>query len=403
MRCGKLKQWSPVPNADPRERFMKKKQQDNIFEGQGISPLANDKTYGERVYSGFFNHFLNFWVNLTVSGIFTYWATHSTKPIKLPFREKPLAPPSEIQQSVARFIHGLSPMNFFGEKTAYDIHNPPQTKRAGAANTLANVLTLTTAGHLIMIPSVWLGAKIKTPFVEYFNRRHYGEEAMQDPSLKARHKAIEMEERPTFLGALFGRVGTIIATQFTGYTIGNSTNFIRWGGQKANIPLAKDFPGIDMVAETVGNKLGEVATTMAPGWTDNFDSSLRKKGYSWSKNQLINKPELANEPYKRASLHLGKYIAQDVLYTAVTAASIAPAINFLKKFIPGMTYKPVVKDPLPEEQRKRFDIDPHDIADRSSEPGSRTTKTEGNVPRIRVSDIKHLERVANDNEVQRQA
>jgi hypothetical protein len=382
---------------------MKKKQQDNVFEGQGISPLANDKTYGERKYNLVFNHLINFWLNLSVSAMFTYWVTHSIKPIKLPFREKLIPAPSEIQQIITRFIHGLSPMNFFGPKSEYDIHNPSSSQRATAANTLSNVLTLVTAGHFIMIPSVWLGAKIKAPFVEYFNRRHYGDAAMEDPSLVARHKAIEMEERPTLLGAIFGRIGTVFATQFTGYTIGNSMNVVGLAGRKFNIPGLRDFPGIDAIAETAGNKLGEVAMERAPGWTANLDETLRENGYSWSKRQLMDKPERASIPYRRAPLHFGKYLAQDVLYTFVTAGTIAPAINFLKKYLPGMTYMPKVKNPITPEQRKRFDIDPHPIADKALDGDVAPTKPHEATPHIRVNDIHDVGRVKNPNEHLQQA
>jgi hypothetical protein len=38
--------------------------------------------------------------------------------------------------------------------------------------------------------------------------------------------------------------------------------------------------------------------------------------------------------------HYGRYAVSDILYTLVTALTIAPAINFSKKFIPFMTYRP---------------------------------------------------------------
>jgi len=304
-----------------------------------LSPFAKEETYGEKKYHAFFNVFINFWVNLGVSAVFTYWVSHSTNPIKLPFSDRKFPSPSELQKRVAHGIHNLPFMRVFGLKDNPD----PNNMRVVAAGKMANTLTLVTAGHPIMIPSVWLGAKIKPAFVRYFDRKHYGDEAMESADLKARHAAIDVAERPTFIGAVVGRIGTIFATQFTTYSIGSSTNAINWTGKKLGIQRVANFPGIDKIAEVFGNNLGRVPEELMPKRTAAIDEHLSANGYNWSGGQLNDYPELKGQPYKRSAQHLGKYLAQDVLYTVVTATSISPIINTMKKFIPGLTYKPTTK------------------------------------------------------------
>jgi hypothetical protein len=325
-----------------------------------VSPLAQDKTYGEKTYDLIFNNLINFWVNLIASAAFTYWVTHSQKPIKLPFIAKEFSPPSVVQQKIAKGIHNWPIMGVFGPKGEYDIANPPSNKRGKAANNAANVLTLVTAGHPILILSVWLGAKIKAPFVMALDRKHYGDEAMDDPSLKARHEALEVAERPTLLGAVVGRIGTIFATQFTVYTIGNPDNLLNWVGRKLHIPGVKSFPGMDHTAEVIGNKAGLAVEELFPNNTGRMDNFLRTDShgahkFDWSAKQIQENPALKSEPYQRSAQHMGKYLAQDVLYTAVTASTITPAIHFIKKFIPGMTYTPEAarRIPSPELQKLR--------------------------------------------------
>ncbi len=347
-------------------------EQDNNLDKQQVSLVAKDMTFGERTYDFVFNQLINFWVNLVASAAFTYWVSHSQSGFKLLGKE--FSAPSVIQQKIAKGLHDAPPLGAFGEKAAYDIHNPPTSNRAKAANTLSNVLTLVTAGHFIMIPSVWLGAKIKAPLVEWLNRGHYGADAMEDPSLKLRHAAIRLEERPTLLGAFVGRIGTIIATQLTGYSIGNASNVVRTLGKHLKSPILQSFPGVDGLAEVAGNKLGQTVEELMPHNTTKLDTRLREPAaggtrYDWSKNQIQHNPSLKDTPYQRASQHMGKYLAQDVLYTFVTAATIAPAINFAKKFVPGMTYKPTdaaaAKVLAEHETPKKFHVRPNPIMARA--------------------------------------
>ena len=315
------------------------------------SILAKQETFGEKKFAFWQGTVVNFWLNLLVSGVFTYWFSHSKTEIKLPFLEK--NSPSGFQKAIADKIHEMPFMSVFGEKAVGDVIN----NRRKFASNAANVFTLTTGGHFIVIPSVWLGAKIKAGLVRKWDREHYGDEAMSDPGIVARHEALDTEERPTLLGAVFGRLGAIVATQATAYVIGNPSNALHWLGERFGVAPLRRFRGMDEIAGVVGNKIGEATQEFMPEASRKFDQHAIDKGFDWSLQQLDKHPELAGTPYRDATLHMGKYLAQDVLYTAVTAVSINPAINALKHVLPGMTYRPTAKAkpeapviPLPRAQ-----------------------------------------------------
>lgn len=310
-----------------------------------ISPLANDTTYGEQRFHRIFNVGINFWVNLIASAAFTYWASHSKTPFKIPFIGKESLSPLQRQEHLAEGLHKLPFMKAFGEKLS--------EKRLSAARTMANVLTLLTAGHFIMIPGVYIGAKLKPKLVEKWDRAHYGDEAMEDPSIKLRHAAVAAEERPTFFGSVMGRVGTVFATQATAYTIGNRNNIPSKLGEKfAALRWFKGLRGIDYFTEMLGSKLGSAFTEIFPNAVAKLNRTLAKKGYGWSSSQLELHPELKNQVYGTvdkikdigggAPEHFGRFLIADITYTVVTACTIKPAINFFKRFIPGMTYKPKI-------------------------------------------------------------
>ncbi len=101
----------------------------------------------------------------------------------------------------------------------------------------------------------------------------------------------------------------------------------------------------------MGSKVGSVATEALPGPTKKINDRFRGKGYGWSNIQLDTHPELHGVAYGTTlpngigggiPEHFGRNLVADVLYTFVTASTISPAINFLKKYIPGITYKPKV-------------------------------------------------------------
>lgn len=316
--------------------------------GEMISPLAKDLTFGEKKYDRIFNFDINFMVNLLSSAAFTTWMSHARTPIKLPFAKEKIAP-YMIQKKWAEGISKLPIMQLFGDKTS--------AARISVSKTMAGILSLTFAGHFVMIPSVWLGSKFKSQLVNKWDREHYGEDAQEDPSLKLRHAMVAAEERPTLLGAVLGRLGTIFATQFTGYTVGNGNNIPSLIGRKCNIGFLKNFKGLDYFTELMGSKVGSVVTEVMPKSTEKVNTVFRNKQYGWSNIQLDTHPELNGLPYGTTTEkgygggipeHFGRNLVADILYTIVTASTISPAINFLKKYIPGITYKPEVSE---ENQR----------------------------------------------------
>ena len=348
---------------------MDEKKQKNKEEKQTISPLSQEMTYGERMHSFIFNNLINFWINLGVSAVFTYWVTHSQQRIKLGPIDWPS--PSTMQKTLAGWIYTFPPMKVFGDKEAFDSPKTPTPARVKSASYLANVFTLVFAGHFIIVPSVWLGAKVKAPLVKFFNRHHYGDEAMESPDLQARHAAIELEERPTLLGAIVGRFFTIVATQIAGYSIGNETNAIAWIGKKLGF-AGNGFPGIDKIIEIPGAKMGEAAEELFRNQTNRLDAYARDGKYNWSASQILNDGSLVRKPYANVAQHIGKYAAQDVMYTFITSLSINPVINVLKHVIPGLTYTPKPKltdeasDPMLAAEAKQIHVSPNLIADRAS-------------------------------------
>lgn len=327
---------------------MEPEKQDNV-EAKPLSPLAKDLTYGERKYSRIFDVYLNFFVNLFASAAFTTWMSHARNPIRIPFTKKELIP-YKVQTSWAEALHKLPVMGLFGDKES--------SARMSVSKTLAGILSLTTAGHFVMIPSVWIGSKFKSQLVEKWDRQHYGDDAMEDSSLKLRHAMIAAEERPTLLGAFLGRVGTVVATQVTGYTVGNATNIPRMIGSKFSpLGFLKNFKGLDYFTELMGSKVGSVMTEAAPDATKKVNSYFARKNFGWSIGQEDVHPELKGMTYGSTTPkghgggipeHFGRNLVADILYTVVTATTISPAINFLKKYIPGITYKPIVSA---EQQR----------------------------------------------------
>lgn len=334
-----------------------------------ISPLGQDPTYGERVYSRVFDFGINFLANLTLSAGFNYWVNHSLKPIKL--FGKQFSRPGEVQGALTDWIERRGIMKVFSDKPfSAELGSP----RRITANTMSGVATLTAMGHVIMIPSVWLGAKIKSPFVEYFDRKHYGEASLTDPTLVARHAAIANAERPTLFGAIIGRLGTIVATQTTAYTIGGPINLIQGIGKLTGLKSLHGYKGLDHTLEFFGDRFGGVVSdTLGEARTNRINDALIRRKYGWGLTQVDKAPELASSPYGRVpgggtsgfNEHYGKYVVSDIMYTIVTSLSINPAINFLKHYIPGVTYKPKLQRQVPDylqDDVEHVHIKPNPIA-----------------------------------------
>lgn len=331
---------------------MDRDEQKKAYDTPVISPLAKDKTYGERWYSTIFDWGLNYWTNLLASAGFSQYAEHATRPIKL-WGMKEAASPRELQEKLAKwivekdpFMNGKipftqidNPLPFMGGFKNKMLAEKPAAEAAVAiaerSMARARSLTLLMPGFLIVIPTVWLGAKIKPWLVEALNKRHYGAEAMDDPTLKARHQAIEAEARPTFLGALVGRMGTMLAVQFTAQAVGSRNNFVNKIGEKYNNESLKKF-GIDPLTESVGNTLGGAMPQLV---RERYNGFARRLGFDWSKEQV--KAFGKTGPYSTATEDLGRFIAADTVYTLVTALTIHPLLKLLQ-YVPFMSYKPKV-------------------------------------------------------------
>src|SRR5689334_12134103 len=112
-------------------------------EQKKVSKLEVEKTYGEKIHSFIFDQALNFWANLILSGMFNHWAHNRSEPLKL--------------------LGNKSPMDYYENTRSWIRNRLPESLRGpkGPATAMANTFTLSIPGHIIMIPSVWLGAKIK--------------------------------------------------------------------------------------------------------------------------------------------------------------------------------------------------------------------------------------------------
>lgn len=311
---------------------MTRDEQKKNVEEQQLSPLAKDPTYGEKMYARIFNVGLNFWVNLLASGAFSFWVKHSNNSFKVFGKEF-----ESLNKWQDRKIQWL-------EKTSIMKSLEPQLRR-DRAEAIVNVFTLLIPGHFIMIPSVWLGAKFKAPIVKYFNRKHYGNEAMESPDLVARHHAIETAERPTLMGTTIARFSTAFINMGIARAIGSEDNLINKFAEKHNLPESVKKFGMDPTADRIGIKIGDAIHDMAPAATDKWNKHFENNGYNWSSQQRRDFakgkfPHDVNKPYNMGVDNLTRYVVQDVMYTVFTASLISPVIKVLKKIVPGMTYTP---------------------------------------------------------------
>lgn len=331
---------------------MQRTEQQQTDDTPVISPLAKDKTYGERWYSTIFDWGLNYWTNLLASAGFSQYAEHATRPIKL-WGMKEAASPRELQEKLAKwivekdpFMNGKipftqidNPLPFMGGFKNKMLAEKPAAEAAVAiaerSMARARSLTLLMPGFLVVIPTVWLGAKIKPWLVEALNKRHYGAEAMEDPTLKARHQAIEAEARPTFLGATVGRLGTMLAVQLTAQSVGSDNNFVNKIGDKLNNQSLRKF-GVDPLTKSIGESIGG---SLPLGLRERYNGFARSHGLSWSEEQV--KKFGRTGKYSSATEDLGRFIATDTFYTMVTALTIHPLLKLLQ-YVPFMSHKPKV-------------------------------------------------------------
>ena len=325
---------------------MKRTEQKKDEQTPVISPLANEKTHGERRYTQIFDWGLNYWTNLLASAGFSQWAEHSTKPLKLPFVSKEFPTPRKIQENFAGWLQNNSLLKttmlnkLFHDTAAAEGALAAEAAVARRSMAVARSLTLLTPGHFIMIPAVWLGAKIKPWLVERWNRSYYGEDAMDDPSLKARHQAIRAEERPTLLGTIFARLVTAAVVNITSLTVGSDKNFLNKLGKKYDQPMLQKI-AIDPITENIGSSLGGSTPQAFRDWGNGV---AQKHGLNWSETQRLNAKTNGlnvNGPYTNAVQDFGRFMVADTIYTLITALLIRPVAKLIRH-IPFMSCKPKV-------------------------------------------------------------
>lgn len=370
---------------------MLEKQQDKVNEHQAVSPLVKDKTYGERVYNLVFNEGINFWANLLLSAGFSLYAANYKHPIKLPFM-KEAATPSAIQN---KFIGKIE--DSFIIKSMKGADADTKHRRATA---ITEVFTLLVPGHLIMIPSVWLGAKIKPAFVRYFDNKHYGQNAEQDPSVLYRHQMIDAEAKPTLLGATVGRLGTMATTTTASRLIGSQGSSLAKLGEKHNIESLKNFPGLNPVATRIGEVVGGGAVEEI-GLLKKLNNRL-SKNYTYSAKQRSDGLDHHGD-YNRVITDYSGFVAMDTLYTLVTASVIHPIMAVLRH-VPGMTYttapKPEVMTSATGEMtvrvpKNRMAFAPGTASVTTETAPASDTLQQADAPKINVSEIQHLDRIRN--------
>ncbi len=345
------------------------------------SIFAKEKTYGEKKYDFLFGNVTNFWINLLTSAGFAYWVRHAG-PTKNPLNGKTFEP-SEVQNKAAGWLERN--LNF------------PATKAAS----VVNILTLLTPGHIVMIPSVYFGEKYKAGIVKHFNRKHYGDAAMESEELRTRHAQIERAEKPTVWGTVVARAGTAVINSTVTYAVGTEDNWLR-----NKVPGMGNFKGLDHIADRGGVAIGTAVETAAPKFFEKATTRL-SRNMKYSSEQIARAeahpitadPSLAKindgKPYNSGFNNLLRYITQDVIYTVIAAGVVHPIINVLKHVVPGMTYKPKVKHPTPVETpipAKRYHFDEAQIAPLPNE------QQLSNAPSTSVQSIEKQSTITERNE-----
>lgn len=392
-----------------------------------VSPLATEKTYGERVFTRIFDNFLNYWTNLLSSAGFSQWAEHATRPLP---GLKSGASPRDIQAKFAEWLSETDPLlkrlyRVKKEQLGEDIAKNVLAERSMARS---RSLTLLIPGFAVMIPSVWLGAKIKPWMVEKLNAWHYGQEALDDPTLHARHQAIEAEAKPTLLGTFIARLGTMVAVQIAAQGIGSRHNLLNEIGGKRSRVL-KEF-AIDPMTEHAGESIGGAIPADLRNRYNNFAKS---HGLDWSNKQIektvtnfasrygigtetnpvkyTKLTEAANKimqnrasekseanvqqilrefvgahgvqvpgtikisgdlkkktlgAYDNATQDLGRFIAADTFYTLISAGTIRPFLKLLK-YVPFMSYKSKNAPEAPTIDGEPIKVPSHPMATASAD------------------------------------
>lgn len=219
--------------------------------------------------------------------------------------------------------------------------------------------------------------------MKHFNKQHYGDEALSDPSLVARQQAIEAEARPTFTGAFAARIGSMFAAQATAQLIGSSNNVMNKIGQKAGIESLRKFEGIDPVTRDIGTAIGNAVPQKVQGSINRF---ARKIKLNWSNEQKV--AGEAQGAYNQATQDISRFIAMDTIYTLVSAGAVGPCMKFLRK-LPGMSYKAKTHEGSPTfDESERIKVPANHYTDSiADEAPARAPRDLPNTPDTTITNV----------------
>jgi hypothetical protein len=247
-------------------------------------------------------------------------------------------------------------------------------KKAGISdeytrNQLSNAFTLLTGGHVTAV-AVKLSENRKGRFVRWLDKKHYGEDAENNPEIAAAHARIDAESQPTWKNILLSRVICWATIQATAFTVGKNDNPLTYGdegnllmkfGRERNIPGIKNF-SVDGISKSVGKFLTNPSRKSLARMGDQPRFSLidarltrRQETAALTRENTYERERLARGMNARTSDEIKAdafivpkswieqfsiYAVMDTLYTAITAWMLKPVIRELGKELPGMRTDP---------------------------------------------------------------
>lgn len=244
------------------------------------------RTWGEETFDSAVYGWGMFGLNLVMSAVITYWAAH----------------------------------NHTGQK-AYEwlkrVYGRIGVQSDYMRTTLTNAFTLLSGGHFVALGIVKPGEDHKSEIVRWLDNQHYGENAEENPEIKAAHQRVDREMKPTWIGTFLARMGGWSTVQFVAFGLGNEQkNLVQTLGKKWNKPSWEKFRGIEGYAKDIGTKAAEISPKF-----------LREGG-----NKLLQ--PVAGFKDDMAFQRVVEYSAMDTIYTAITAVTIKPLNSWLMKNVP---------------------------------------------------------------------
>lgn len=282
---------------------------------------SRDKTWGEKVFDRSVYGVAGYGVNLFLSALISYFILENK--------------------------HGAGFANFLREKF---YKKTLGLKDPSTIDTMTNAFTLLTGGHIVATMMIKPAEDHKSEIVRWLDKKHYGENAEQDPEIRQAHERIDHEASPTFLGILAARMSSWGIVQLAAYSVGNKENFINKFGKKYDFQGLTKFKGIELHSKDTGTF---IADRLTPSSVRNGFNTLYKPLVNPEASGPVGltssgKSPLLQERQKTVYKEVMEYTAMDVFYTAITAATIKPVNKFLMKHIPLFRHskeEPQAKNP----------------------------------------------------------